>query len=136
MRHRSGFTLIELMIVVVIIGVLASIAIANYVRMKSHANEARVKSDVHTVQLAVEDYGVTHEGNYSDAGADLLPLLPGGRLLSNAFTRNLSEPRFGAMAAAPGEIGVQVMLIDGLPRAYTITGFGKDEIVMTVRGGQ
>jgi len=136
MRHRSGFTLIELMIVVVIIGVLASIAIANYVRMKAHANEAQVKSDVHTVQLAVEDYGVTHEGNYSDAGADLVPLLPGGQLLTNAFTRNLSEPQFGAMAAAPGEIGVQVVQIGGLPSAYTITGFGKEEMVLTVRGGQ
>jgi prepilin-type N-terminal cleavage/methylation domain-containing protein len=135
MRFRAGFTLIELMVVIVIIGILASIAIANYVNMKNHANEAHVKSDVHTVQLAVEDYGVQNEGRYSDAAADLTPLLPNGELLVNAFTRDTTEPQFGVAANGPGQVGVEAVQVSGLPTAYTVTGFGKAAIIMTVRGG-
>jgi len=136
MRLREGFTLVELMVVVVIIGVLATIAIANYINMKTHANEAHVKSDVHTMQLVVEDYSVQNDGLYSDAAADLTPLLPNGELLVNAFTRAVTEPQFGAAANAPGQIGVQAIQVNGLATAYTVTGFGKDALVLTVRGGQ
>jgi prepilin-type N-terminal cleavage/methylation domain-containing protein len=48
---RRGFTLIELCIVLVVIGVLASIAIPNYVLMTTRAKDSKVKENCHCLQL-------------------------------------------------------------------------------------
>lgn len=55
-ESRLGFTLIELMVVVVVIGILAGIAIPNYITLKNRALEASVKSNMHSVHMAVEEY--------------------------------------------------------------------------------
>lgn len=135
MTHRQGFTLIELMIVVVIIGLLASMAIPNYISMQDRAREAKVRTYSHSLQLSAEDYAVRNNGIYSDAAADLQPLLPNGTLFDNAYTTALTEPQFGAAAGSAGQIGIVVILQGGIPVGYTINGFGRSAEVIRLLSG-
>ena len=61
-RHgESGFTLIELMIVMAIIGLLSAIAVPIYLRAVQRAKEAVLKEDLHTMRQAIESYTVDKE---------------------------------------------------------------------------
>jgi len=57
-RGEQGFTLIELMIVMIVIGLLAAIAIPSYVNNVRNAKEAVLKEDLHTMRSAIDAYTV------------------------------------------------------------------------------
>ena len=55
---EQGFTLLELMIVMTIIGLLAAIAIPSYVNNIRRAKEAVLREDLHTMREAIDSYTV------------------------------------------------------------------------------
>jgi len=77
-KKREGFTLIELLIVVAIIGILAGIAIPNFLGARSRARVARVFADFRTIGTALEAYYVDNAEYPTENAwaADINPLTP------------------------------------------------------------
>jgi len=61
---NKGFTLIELLVVITIIGILAAIALPNYIKAKDKARESEVKANCHAIQVALERYATDNSGQY------------------------------------------------------------------------
>lgn len=85
-RMRRGFTLIELMIVVAIIGILAAVAVPNFIDATDEAKAARIQADLSTIGSAVELYYVKN-GSYPTALSQLVSDSDG----KNGYLR--SEPK-------------------------------------------
>ncbi|HKW13581.1 MAG TPA: type II secretion system protein [Candidatus Krumholzibacteria bacterium] len=141
---KNGFTLIELMIVVLIIGLLAAIGIPNFVRLTGNAKEASVKENGHTAQLAAEDWSVQAGGIYPAnvldpnpaTGLTIIDMLPKSANLTNPFTHAATEPVDGA-AATVGQTGYEPVTNGaGTVIGYVITGYGRANTVLRLSNGQ
>ena len=102
-RMTKGFTLIELMVVIAVIGILASVALVSLTGVQKSARDAQRKSDIATYRTAIERYyadlqvypgsGGTGDST-SGAGAGIFTT--GGELVSkNYLPKVLTDPQNG-----------------------------------------
>ncbi|HVF19260.1 MAG TPA: prepilin-type N-terminal cleavage/methylation domain-containing protein [Mycobacteriales bacterium] len=70
-RDDDGFTLVELLVVVIIIGVLSAIALPSFLGQRTKAQRAVVSSDLRNISSAQEAFFVEN-GNYTDDEAELV----------------------------------------------------------------
>lgn len=87
-RRRRGFSMIELMTVMAVIGLLAALGIPRYRDMKRRAFYANVVSDFNTVRVAAYNYFADNATYPPDGGsgappAVLVPYLPEGFVFEN-----------------------------------------------------
>jgi prepilin-type N-terminal cleavage/methylation domain-containing protein len=68
MRHRGrhGFTLVEIMIVVAIIALLASIAVPGFLRARKRSQASRIINDLRLIDSAIDQYAIENNKKTGD----------------------------------------------------------------------
>ena len=156
MNKKRGFTLLELLIVVAIIGILAAIAVPNFLNAQIRAKVARVRSDLKTIAMASDMYRLDHNQfpwplrnglvfNTSNHIANCIELTTPISYMSSVDIEDPFIPKrfwegFSANRAHPtyvyvnyrGDWGVQWgtasagVTIDGMPNGIGLTSQGPD----------
>jgi prepilin-type N-terminal cleavage/methylation domain-containing protein len=141
-RTQQGFTLVELMIVVVIIGILAAIAVPNYVAMRDRAKEGATRANMHMFQVTAEDYSVQNNGYYADAASSIALLMPtSGIIFMNPFDHttgsgNAWEDRASMTGPATALPGI-TSYSDSNLAVYNVKGYGrKAALALVLTSGQ
>ena len=123
MRNSRGFTLIEILVVIGIIGILAAFLIPSFMGVQDKAKEAAVKSVMRSVQYGVESYNMENE-TYPIAKDITLKNLYENYLAAGEYMSGLPKNPFTGKPYGEGDSAGKIMYtFDDSTGKYTITGY-------------
>lgn len=125
-KHQTGFTLIEIMVVIVIIGILASVVVPRVMDNPDKARAAKAKHDIQALESALDVYRLDNFAYpTTDQGLEALVTKPGGspepkNWKSGGYIKKLRKDPWGNdyMYLSPGqngEIDIYSLGADGAP---------------------
>ena len=115
-RRRKGFTLAEMMVVIVILGLLATLVVPNVLQKLAIAFGGKVKADIVQIDSALKEYAINNNGTFPDS----LEMLVTPDANGNTYIEGKKVPRdpwkneYQYEVPSPGQ---------PLPRVFTL---GKD----------
>jgi type IV pilus assembly protein PilA len=120
MKSGKGFTLIELMIVVAIIGILAAIAIPSFLRFQAKAKQSEVRQNLGAIYTAYQTYYT----DYSTFPSAVTITLPGGQTanclsVANFIPKGIKRYNYECMGSVvyPADLGWIASKCDGATAA-------------------
>ena len=115
--RRAGFTLAEMMVVIVIIGLLATLVVPNVMQKFSQGQKAKAKTDITAIAHGLTEYAMNNAGRYPDSIEALVtPDVNGYTYLNQkSMPKDPWGNEYGYEAPQPGQPD---------PRVYTL---GKDQ---------
>lgn len=100
-RNRAGFTLVEMMVVIVIIGLLATVVVINVLPSQDKAMAGKARADIATLEQAIETYRLDNLTFPEDGqGLEALVAAPAGlaqpeRYRQGGYVRRLPKDPWG-----------------------------------------
>ena len=121
MFNRKGFTLVELMIVVAIIGILAAIAIPNFVAMQYRSKRAEVQPNITGIKTAELAYDASNDAFIVQSS--FVPRTLAGSAADKAPSAWNTGTNFATLNWAPdGEVRGTYMVTSSSSTDFMVTG--------------
>jgi len=111
-RRRAGFTIAEMMVVIVIIGLIAAMIVPNLGAFFGQAQSTKVKADIKSIVDAIESHRMVNAGKYPESLEEVVNPPGGGQ----GFLKNMPKDPWGNTYQYEPKNGSSPM------RVYTLGG--------------
>jgi general secretion pathway protein G len=130
---KSGFTMIELVVVIMIIGLISSVMLPNFASIQDSAKNNTLKQVIHTLQMSVESYQLS-TGAYPSTMSTIESLVTA--LQENGdLSGSPSNPFTGNTFSSDDSSGLINFVYNSSDDDYYLEGFGRNNTTSLIQVG-
>lgn len=128
MKRRNGFTMIELLVVMGIIGLLALFLVPNLMSARDRAKETAVKGVMHSIQLAIEAFELENLTYPIDNNVPLESFC-NNYLMVGGYVASVPKNPFTGQGYTDADVAGKIIYsYDDATGVYTLTGYNRSGI--------